>query len=84
VLRGQQVYQVWKDRLDLKEQLEARVLRETVVFRVLLVLPVPPVNFLSFPLTSSSREMLPTGPSARSAVTKLKESPSLRRTRMWI
>jgi len=82
VLRGRQVYLVWKDRLDPKEQLVARVLRETVVCRVLLAPPVPPENFLSFPLTSYSREMLPTGPSVRFAVTKPKES--LRRTRMWI
>jgi len=82
VLRGQQVYLVWKGHLDPKEQLAARVLRETVVCRVLLVHPVPPENFLSFPLTSCSREMLPTGPSVRFAVTKPKES--LRRTRMWI
>jgi len=84
VLRDRQVYQVWKDRLDPKERLAARDRRETAGFPVLLALPVPPENFLSFPLTSSSRGMRPTGPSARFAVTKPKESPSLRRTRMWI
>jgi len=82
VLRDRQVYQVWKDRLDPKEQLVARDRRETVVFPVLPALPVPPVNFLSFPPTSSSRGMLPTDRSVRFAVTKPKESPSLRRTRM--